>query len=115
MVTLPTILILLLALLCIGFVVYRYRAVTYTTEGFAAATPKQIELLLQRASRWALMAEQNPNPQEALRQSSYAMGYLYALQDLAPIEELDKHIDFPDFRQRITSVHDGLARRVSCS
>lgn len=86
-----------------------------TNEPFATATPKQIQFLLQRASHWALKAEQNPNPQEALTQSSYAMGYLYALQDLAPVEELDRHIDFPDFRQRITSVHDGLLRRVSCS
>jgi hypothetical protein len=75
------------------------------------ANPKQIQLLLRGASHWAITAERNPNRQEALRQSSYAMGYLYALQDLAPVEELDRHIDFPDFRKRVTDIHDQLVRQ----
>jgi hypothetical protein len=81
---------------------------TASTPKEPYTSPRDIQKLLDRASYWALSAERNPNAREALQQASYAMGYLYALQDLVPVEELDRHIDFPDFRKRVTDIHAKL-------
>jgi hypothetical protein len=106
---------ILLLMFALGLGIFVATKRDRSLESFAVTSPKQIQVLLQRASHWAVMAEQNQNPQEALKQSSYAMGYLNALQDLASTEELDRHIDFPDFRERIIGIHERIARRVSCT
>ena len=77
---------------------------------------RSIEKLLHKGAQLTLKAnDEQQTKLQAVVYASEAVGYVKALQEIASEEELNKHIDFADFRDRILETQQLRIRKMSDS
>jgi len=74
-----------------------------------------LKILARQAARWSTAALQDNNAMIAILHANYGAGYLWAMQDIATSQEIEKAtgINWKKFRQEILNTQDQAAKRMS--
>jgi hypothetical protein len=83
--------------------------------GYLAGIDESIPILVRQAARWSTAANQDQNPMIALLHANYGAGYLWALQDIATHDEIEKigGIKWKKFRREILKAQDNAAQKLA--
>ena len=70
--------------------------------------------LVKQSAKWATTAQQDDSPLLAVLHANYAMGYLWALKDIAGTDEISKKagIDIKKFEEHVMNVQDMVTKKV---
>ena len=70
--------------------------------------------LVKQSAKWATTAQQDDSPLLATLHANYAVGYLWALKDLAKPDEINKAagIDIVQFEEHILNVQSMVTKKV---
>ena len=73
-----------------------------------------VQILVRQAARWTTAASQDENPMIAILHANYGTGYLWALQDIATDDQINRYtnIDFQKFKDSITKVQDKVTKKM---
>jgi hypothetical protein len=73
-----------------------------------------IKKLVQQAAKWATMAQQDESPIIAMLHANYAVGYLWALKDIARPGDISREagIDPQQFEEHIINMQSGVTKKV---
>ena len=76
---------------------------------------KAIEKLVRQSARYAVAAQQDESPVNAILHANYAAAYFYALKDIASESQIHNAtgIDVKKFKEHITNVQDMVTRKTS--
>lgn len=74
-----------------------------------------IKTLIRQAARWTTASLQDENAMIAVLHANYGAGYLWALQDIADSQEIEKigKIDLQKFKNSIVSAQDSATKRMA--
>ena len=74
-----------------------------------------INKLLRQSARWATAAKQDKNSMIAVLHANYGAGYLWALKDIAKIDDIEKAtgIDILKFEAEIINTQDMTTRYMA--
>ena len=70
--------------------------------------------LVKQSAKWATTAQQDESPLLATLHANYAVGYLWALKDLAKPDEISKAagVDILQFEEHILNVQSMVTKKV---
>jgi len=73
-----------------------------------------IKKLSQQSAKWATMAQQDESPIVAVLHANYAVGYLWALKDIANTREINREtgLDIKQFEEHIINVQSMVTKRI---
>lgn len=73
-----------------------------------------INKLLKKSAKWATTAQQDDSPILSVLHSNYAVGYLFALKDIAKSDEILKTsgVDIIQFEEHILNLQDSVTKKV---
>lgn len=73
-----------------------------------------IRSLLVQSSRWSTASFQDRNPVIAVLHANYGAGYLWAMNDIASADEIEKAsgIDYNTFRKHVTDIQRDATQRL---
>ena len=76
---------------------------------------RTIRTLLRQSARWALASQQDNSPLIALLHANYGAGYLWALNDIATSQEIERigNVRYLDFIKKIVTIQDKATQKVS--
>ena len=75
---------------------------------------EDIQKLTRQCSRWLVAAEQDKSPVIATLHVQYGMGYLWAIKDIASVEEFREAtgLDFGKFETEAVAIQDEISKRI---
>ena len=106
----------LLILILFGLIIFmNYKKNTKQIGATNCDIENIINTLIRQCSRWAIAATQDKSPIIALLHANYAVGYLWALKDIATDIQIEKvtNINILDFVKKITDIQDKCTKKVS--
>lgn len=73
-----------------------------------------IKKLAQQSAKWATMSQQDDSPIIAMLHANYAVGYLWALKDIASPREITKQtgLNIEQFEEHIVNVQSTVTKKV---
>ena len=73
-----------------------------------------IKKLLQQSAKWATMAQQDESPIIAVLHANYAVGYLWALKDIANARDINREtgVNLQQFEEHIINVQSMVTKRI---
>jgi len=73
-----------------------------------------IKKLAQQSAKWGTMAQQDDSPIVAMLHANYAVGYLWALKDIASPKEILKQtgLNLAQFEEHIINVQSTVTKKV---
>ncbi len=73
-----------------------------------------VKKLVQQAAKWATMAQQDESPIIAMLHANYAVGYLWALKDIARPGDISREagVDPQKFEEHIINMQSGVTKKV---
>ena len=73
-----------------------------------------IKKLMQQSAKWATMAQQDESPIVAVLHANYAMGYLWAIKDIASPKDVNREtgINLQQFEEHVVNVQSMVTKRV---
>lgn len=91
-----------------------YHIYTYSNRSKCNSLSKVVQILVRQAARWATAADQDENPMIAILHANYGAGYLWALQDIATDDQINRYtnVDFQKFKDDITKVQDSITKKL---
>ena len=97
-----------LIFIAVGLVVLFFLFRKKTDNGYL------INKLLKRSAKWATTAQQDDSPILSVLHSNYAVGYLFALRDIATPDEILKStgIEIVQFEEHILNLQDSVTKKV---
>ena len=75
-----------------------------------------VNILIRQASRWSVASQQDESPMIALLHANYAVGFLWALQDIATERDIERVLGrgkLSTFRKKIVTIQDKATQAVS--
>ena len=81
---------------------------------FGSKKTPPIKKLAQQSAKWATMAQQDESPIVAVLHANYAVGYLWAMKDIASPKEIYRvaGLDPKQFEEHIVNVQASVTKRV---
>ena len=73
-----------------------------------------IKKLVQQSAKWATMAQQDESPIIAVLHANYAVGYLWAVKDIAGSSEISRQsgVDIKQFEEHIFNVQSMVTKKI---
>lgn len=87
----------------------------YPEHKTKAVPASVIKTLVRQAARWSTAARQDENSMIAVIHAYYGAGYLWALQDIATVDEIEKAsgIKWKRFKEEITATQDVVTKKMA--
>jgi hypothetical protein len=81
---------------------------------FNGRKQQPIKKLTQQSAKWATMAQQDESPIVAVLHANYAVGYLWALKDIASPSDVNREtgINIKQFEEHIINVQSMVTKRI---
>ena len=75
---------------------------------------RKIRKLVRQAARWSTAAKQDESPMISVLHAYYGAGYLWALKDIASVDEIENiaHINMFRFEEEITQIMDESTKKM---
>jgi hypothetical protein len=75
---------------------------------------EQVRLMTKKCARWATTAQQDTSPYLSVMHANFAMGYLYALKDIATPQQIHRitGIDFVTFEKHILNLQESINQKL---
>ena len=73
-----------------------------------------IKKLVQQSAKWATTAQQDESPIVAVLHANYAVGYLWAIKDIASPNDINREtgINIQQFEEHIVNVQSMVTKRI---